>query len=353
MKMTSRLTEVRHIVRDATVYGYPMVEHYRVQYAYFCDRNNPRYQRGWNQLYQLIEPEITDDKTILARGPKTSGVATPCALIGLDLRAEPMVLTLAPVDDKPCFSITLIDAYTHHVSDISSPISGNDSGHFLLAGPHWKGKITDDIQKFICSETQLVTGVVRLSRFGQQELDQLKKIQSACQIRTLSEFLGQPAPKAVAAIKFIPPLTPEAQENPLAFFDVLNFILTFCPVHPSEQMLMTRFAAIGVGAGLHASTSELSADMRQAFAMGMVDARADLNALKKHIDAGEVAVSALFGTRSHLKNNYLYRMAASAPTIESNTKEYATYPAETVDIVDIVDIVDVPDARDAVSQLWR
>jgi hypothetical protein len=342
MKMTSRLTEVRNIVRDATVYGYPMVEHYRTQYACFCDRNHPRYQGGWNQFYTLTSPATADDKTILA-----SGVATSGALIGFDLRAEPIVLTVAPVDNEPYFSIALIDAYTHSFGTISSHITGNESGHFLLAGPHWKGKITDDIQKFICSETQLVTGVVRLSRFGQQDLDHTKQLKAACQVQTLSEFLGQPAPKTVAATECMPPVTFEAQETSFAFFDVLNFILNFCPAHPAEQLLMTRFAAIGVGAGLRLNASRLSADMRQAFALGMADARADLDALKRRIDAGEVAVSALSGTRTHLKNNYLYRMAASVPTIDLNTKERTTSPAETVETVDI------PEAREVLSQLCR
>ena len=35
--------EARAIAKEAYIYGYPMVDGYRVQYAYFVDRQNPEY----------------------------------------------------------------------------------------------------------------------------------------------------------------------------------------------------------------------------------------------------------------------------------------------------------------------
>ena len=68
-------------------------------------------------------------------------------------------------------------------------------------------------------------------------------------MQPLSAFLGQPAPKAAPAIDFIKPLTPDEEKTSLEFFNILNFVLQFCPTDPSETELMARFAKIGVGAG--------------------------------------------------------------------------------------------------------
>ena len=37
-------TEVRAIAKEAYVYGNPMVDNYRIQYAYFVDTQNPEYK---------------------------------------------------------------------------------------------------------------------------------------------------------------------------------------------------------------------------------------------------------------------------------------------------------------------
>jgi hypothetical protein len=36
--------EARAIAREAYTYGFPMVDGYRIQYAYFVDRGNPEFK---------------------------------------------------------------------------------------------------------------------------------------------------------------------------------------------------------------------------------------------------------------------------------------------------------------------
>ncbi|MGZ4036470.1 MAG: DUF1254 domain-containing protein, partial [Bacteroidia bacterium] len=45
--------EVRAIAKEAYVYGYPMVDGYRVQYAYFVDRQDPEFKAPWNQIRNI------------------------------------------------------------------------------------------------------------------------------------------------------------------------------------------------------------------------------------------------------------------------------------------------------------
>jgi hypothetical protein len=94
---------------------------------------------------------------------------------------------------------------------------------------------------------------------------------------------------------------------------------------------MARFARIGVGAGKTFDASKLTPEFRTAIEQGMADAWAELATLQKRIDAKEITLGDVFGTREYLKNNYLYRMAASVNGIYGNSKQEAMYPVYAVD----------------------
>jgi hypothetical protein len=99
------------------------------------------------------------------------------------------------------------------------------------------------------------------------------------------------------AIDFIKPLTAAEQRTSPEFFNILNFVLRFCPTVPSETALMDRFAKIGVGAGKTFDASKLSPEMKTAIEQGMADAWAEHAALQKRVDAREVSTGEFFGTR--------------------------------------------------------
>jgi hypothetical protein len=150
-------------------------------------------------------------------------------------------------------------------------------------------------------------------------------------VQTLSAFLGQPAPKAAPAIDFIKPLSPAEEKTSPQFFNILNFVLQFCPTVPSEKALMARFAKIDVGAGKNFDASKLSPEIKTAIEQGMADAWVAFAGLKKDFEEGKLNSGDVFGTREYLKNNYLYRMGAAVLGIYGNSKQEALYPAYYVD----------------------
>ena len=318
--------EARAIAREAYTYGYPMVDSYRILNAYFVNRENPEYKAPWNQILNIPRVYTPDDKAV-----QTPNSDTPYSMVGMDLRAEPIVLTVPPIEKNRYFSIQLIDLYTHNFGYIGSRATGNEGGSFLIAGPGWKGQAPKGVKRVIRSETDLVLAVYRTQLFNPGDLDNVKKVQAGYKAQSLSAFLGQPAPQAAPAIDFVKPLTPDTQKTSLEFFNILNFALQFCPTNPSEEELMARFAKIGVGAGKTFDASKLSPDMKKAIEAGMADAWAEQAALKKRIDAKELTSGDMFGTREYLKNNYAYRMAGAVIGIYANSKEEAMYPAYTVD----------------------
>ena len=42
--------EARAIAKEAYIYGFPMVDSYRIQHAYFVDPKSPEYKAPWNHL---------------------------------------------------------------------------------------------------------------------------------------------------------------------------------------------------------------------------------------------------------------------------------------------------------------
>ena len=106
--------EARAIAKDAYVYGFPLVDSYRVQYSYFVDRSSPEYKGPWNRIVN-----------------------------------------------------------TFNFAYIGSRTTGNDGGSFLIAGPNWKGETPKGVTKVIRSETEFVLALyhsaLQPGRYRQRE----------------------------------------------------------------------------------------------------------------------------------------------------------------------------------------
>ena len=318
--------DARAIAKEAYIYGEPIVDNYRIQHAYFVDRANPEYKAPFNQIWNSARLFSPADKAI-----QTPNSDTLYSMFGADLRSEPVVITVPAIEKERYFSVQLIDYYTFNFDYIGTRTTGNGGGSFLLAGPGWKGATPKGIKKLFRSETELAFPGYRTQLFNPGDIENVRKVQAGYKVQPLSAFLGQPAPKAAPAIDFIKPLTAAQQRTSPEFFNILNFVLQFCPTVPSEKALMARFARIGIGAGKTFEASKLSPEMKTAIEQGMADAWTDLAALQKRIDAKEVTLGDLFGTRAYLKNNYLYRMAAAVNGIYGNSKQEAMYPIYAID----------------------
>jgi hypothetical protein len=324
--MNATPAEARAIAKEAYVYGFPMVDSYRIQHAYFVDRKNPEFKAPWNQIRNIPRVYTPDDKAV-----QTPNSDTPYSMLGMDLRAEPIVLTVPPIEKERYFSVQLVDAYTFNFDYIGTRATGNDGGSFLIAGPGWKGETPEGVKIVIRSETEFAFAIYRTQLLNPGDLDNVKEVQDGYKVQTLSAFLGKPAPKAAPKVDFINPLTPAAEKTSSQFFNILNFVLQFCPTNPSETELMARFARIGVGAGKTVDPSKVSPEVKAAIEQGMADAWADLENLRKRIDAKEVTSGDMFGTREFLKNNYPYRFAAAVLGIYGNSKQEAMYPVYAID----------------------
>jgi hypothetical protein len=107
--------EARTIAKEAYVYGFPLVDSYRIQYGYFVDRQNPEFKTTWNQIHNTPRVYTPADTAI-----QTPNSDTPYSWLGMDLRAEPIVVTVPPIEKERYFTVQLIDAYTFNFAYIGS-----------------------------------------------------------------------------------------------------------------------------------------------------------------------------------------------------------------------------------------
>ena len=318
--------EARAVAKEAYIYGFPMVDGYRIQYAYFVDRNNPEFKAPWNEIRNIPRVFTPDDKVV-----QIPNSDTPYSTLGLDLRAEPIVITVPPIEKSRYFSVQLIDLYSFNFGYLGSRTTGNEGGSFLIAGPGWEGAQPPGIKKVFRCETEFALAGFRTQLFNPGDLENVKEVQAGYKAQPLSQFLGKPAPPSAPTIDFIKPLTPDQQRTLPEFFNILNFVLEFCPTHASEKELMARFARLNIGAGKKFEVPKLSPEMEKAVEDGMSDAWQAFAEAKKQVDAGKVTAGDFLGTREYLKNNYMYRMLAAVLIIYGNSKEEAMYPVYTVD----------------------
>ena len=148
--------EARAIAKEAYIYGYPMVDSYRIEYGYFVNKQDPEYKGPWNEIHNTPRVYTPADKAI-----QTPNSDTPYSWLYLDLRAEPMVLAMPVIEKERYFSVQFTDLYTFNFDYLGSRTSGNDGGSFLIAGPAWKGETPKGVKKVLHCETELTLVVYR------------------------------------------------------------------------------------------------------------------------------------------------------------------------------------------------
>ena len=318
--------EARTIAREAYIYGFPLVDSYRIQFAYFADSGGPEFKAPWNKIAHDARVYTPEDKSI-----PTPNADTLYSYLGADIHTEPLVFTVPPIDKSRYFSLQFIDADTYNIAYVGLHGPGS-AGTYLLAGPNWKGQKPAGIKTVIPCATEFAFVVYRTQLFDPADLENVKKIQAEYKVQPLSEFLGTPSPPPPLNFAFPRPLSAEEERSSLKFFDELNFILRFCPTVPSERALMLRFAKIGVTGGESFDVESLPPEFQKALADGMADAWATFKTYKAtEIDTGKRTIAENFGGRDYLGSRYLERFAGAVMGIYGNSKSEAIEAVYSVD----------------------
>lgn len=298
---------VTKIAAEAFIYGYPIVENYRVMYYSTHDKNYNQYA-PFNSFYHARNVATPHDTIFVA-----PNVETPYSYATLNVKNEPVILTIPAFESNRFIAVPFYDLYTHVIYTISPRNNGNGGGSFLIANEKWKGPLPKGVKKRINSETDLIYVLIRTQLFGNDDLERVHQLQSQFKIQTLSEYEDKPA-KPFKAIPYLKPLSPQSPYSTpdLEFFNVLNFALQFTNPHPSETALLKRFASIGISAGKPFQTK--ANPYAEALLDGIKKGQDSFLAYLPSIKSS----SEIFGSRSYLKNNYIGRAVGAWTGIYAN-----------------------------------
>ena len=118
--------ETKAIAEEGFIYGLPIVMNYGVMYAYAIDKGNPEFKAPFNQIKNEARVFTYKDTAIV-----TPNSDTPYSFAWLDLRAEPIVLSVPAVEKGRYYAVQLEDGNTFNYGYIGSRATGNDAGDYM------------------------------------------------------------------------------------------------------------------------------------------------------------------------------------------------------------------------------
>jgi hypothetical protein len=319
------IAETKDIAEEAFIYGLPLVMNYAVMQEFAVDKNSGQFKAGFNEIKNEHRVATPEDTAVI-----TPNSDTPYSICWLDLRAEPMVVSVPAVEKERYYAVQLIDGNTYNYGYIGSRATGTDAGDYLVVGPEWSGEKPAGIKQVFSSTTPFALTLFRTQLFNADDMPGVDKVQAGYKVQPLSAFLKQPAPPAAAKIDFLPATTAGIKAS---FFEYLDAALQFVPVTPADQEIRAKLATIGIGPGKTFDFKDLSPEHKAVVLLGMKegDDKVDkfLSSGMKNIDGWNVG--AFFGNADFYKGDWLMRAAAAKGGLYGNDAVEATYPYTRVD----------------------
>jgi hypothetical protein len=312
--------EIKAIAEEAFIYGLPIVMNYAVMNEYCVDKNSGQYKGPFNHIANDARVFTYEDTAVV-----TPNSDTPYSMLWLDLRAEPMVISVPAVEKERYYSVQLIDGNLYNYGYIGSRATGNEPGHYLVVGPDWKAETPAGIKKVFRSSTPFALTIFRTQLFNPDDMPNVVKVQAGYNAQPLSAFLKHPAPAAAPKVNFVSANTKGIKEH---FYEYLDAALQFVPETPDTKELRARLARIGVGPGKTFSFKDLSPEQKVAVMQAMKegDEKVDKFLASGLKDINGWKIGSAFGDAVFYNGNWLLRAAAAKAGIYGNDAVEATYP---------------------------
>ena len=265
-------------------------------------------------------------------GPESRVIVAPnrdtlYSVAVLDLRSEPVVLTLPAVTDR-YYTYQLLDAWTDSFAYVGTRATDGRAGTWVVTPPGWEGELPDGAER-LASSTPLVFLLGRFLVDDEADVANVTALSRQVRLEPLATLVAEPAPSPP------PPLgepVGTAQDIPTdaVFWDELGDALAINPPPtPAQEMTFAAVADLGVGAGEHPSSSAAGNDralLDDGAAAG--DARIDAA-----VEGGPGTVNG-WGRAGHVGtygDDVLQRALVARIGWGANVPEESVYPVARVD----------------------
>jgi hypothetical protein len=318
--------EAKAIAEEGFIYGLPIVMNYGVMYEYAVDKKSSQFKAPFNQLHSMHRVATPEDTAIV-----TPNSDTPYSLGFMDLRAEPIVISVPAIEKSRYYSVQLCDGNTFNYGYIGTRTTGPEAGDYMVTGPDWKGETPPGVKKVFNSSTQFSMVIFRTQLFNPKDMPNVIKIQNGYKTQPLSAFLKQPTPSAAPAINF-PKIDKQLAKT--GFFNYLAFQLQFAPAGPEEKAIREKLARLGVEAGKPLDFKTLSPEQKAAVVEGMKAGEAKVTEAVSTAgkDINGWRITDPDGDRAFFNGDWLKRSVAAQAGIYGNDSAEATYPITRVDV---------------------
>lgn len=305
--------DIKASAREAYIYTYPILKNYLTMYQYALEPGGSQYKGPFNAMASIARVYTPEDTAII-----TPNSDTPYSFIVFDLRAEPVVVTMPPIEKERYYSLQLIDLYTNNVDYPGTRVDGNDGGDFLITGPGWQGNVPKGITRVIEMPTMLAIGIVRTQLFSPADLDKVKAIQAGYKATPLSAYAGGQAPATPPSVDW-PPISDEKMVSD--YWSIAAFLLSFAPPYPGDEGQRENLARLGIRQGVKWPGADVPPDR-----LALMNAVAVATEKEIRDNAGRLTDSSkLFGTPEVMKGQYMVRAAAAQGGIYGNSVQEALY----------------------------
>ena len=309
--------QASELAREAYIFGAAFVSNYRVFISLLLEGSPLMQGAGFNEFAHNRDPFPPETEDTTQRD-------TLFSLGIIDLRREPIVISVPDVPEGESYMLQMGDTSTETLPYISTITTNNEAGDFVLVGPEFQGLLpADRFDGVITTRGQFIIMLGRTTLTDPNDPSVPHTIQDGMQMRPLSAFLGTTAPPDVPEFDFLPWDAEKA--DGIGMFDYINMMLAAHPPAISELPLMARFSQLGVVPGEPFPAEDFSPEIVAAIEEVIAEVNAEFEESTTSMGAmsgswrWDVSDVSRFGT------DYYRRSATAYKTIYPNAPDHAVY----------------------------
>ena len=230
----------------AYIYGYAPVAIAATQSIQTAapDANSVPGEAPVNQFAYIKTLATPDAKTVIR--PNADTIYTTA---WLDLREQPMVLSLPAVPDR-YYVIPLYDAYTNQFYSFGPRTTGSAAGDYLIAGPSWSGSVPQGITAVVRAPTPTVWVIGRTLVRGPDDLSNAVAVTTQYQLIPQDQYGTSYTPPSNVPVQ---PPDPDFVASPVTsapgfqspeFFGVMQPFILANPPPANQQPLVASFRPV-------------------------------------------------------------------------------------------------------------
>jgi hypothetical protein len=307
------------------IYGLPIVLSYAAMYEQAVDLRSGQFKASFNRIKH--QDSVFTPKSAMVKLPNNDTLES---VAWMDLRAEPIVLSIPAFSRERYHSVMLRDCNFYNYGYIGSRATGNEAGDYMIVGPGWDGEAPPTVKKIFRSSTHFSIALIRTQLINPDDIDDVKQVQAGYRLEPLSAIGHRALPQPVPNIRFQKISKERLRKN---FFQHLAFALQLAPAQAIEQDARATLANLGVGPGKTFDFGDLSLKEKLEISLGIRagDREIDRAIARSNTIFNGWSIAAYFGNSTFYSGNWLLRAAAAKDDFYGNDPLEAIVASARVD----------------------